>query len=251
MLAFTYFTPYIAMILMGLAYSILAASLWPIVSYFVPENQLGTAYGLWVWLVNQRIIGEPLKHACVKLVNLNYKSNIAVDQIWVESEKPEPEWTALRYGCNYTGSLQWGCSTSRSSFTRDTWCGVADMELLPLSWTCHNALAQGNSIAWNLGLLQYQCTDIPFYIYMPINVFDMQVAKYIVCVLYMYWICNMYMYCICITCICSMQSIQNAGLAAVSQISGSIVDGNGYLILITFYLVSIYCRNYTSYSSNR
>merc|ERR1719318_457811 len=45
-MAFTYVTPYVPMILMGLAYSILAASLWPMVSYFVPENQLGTAYGL-------------------------------------------------------------------------------------------------------------------------------------------------------------------------------------------------------------
>lgn len=34
-----------------------------------------------------------------------------------------------------------------------------------------------------------------------------------------------------------MQSVQNAGLAAVSQASGSLVDGKGYLILITFYLV--------------
>jgi len=46
LMAFTYVTPYVPMILMGLAYSILAASLWPMVSYFVPENQLGTAYGL-------------------------------------------------------------------------------------------------------------------------------------------------------------------------------------------------------------
>ena len=46
LLAFTYITPYVAMILMGVAYSVLAASLWPLVAYFVPENQLGTAYGL-------------------------------------------------------------------------------------------------------------------------------------------------------------------------------------------------------------
>ena len=38
---------------------------------------------------------------------------------------------------------------------------------------------------------------------------------------------------------CRMQSVQNAGLAAISQASGSLVDNNGYLILIVFYLVSI------------
>lgn len=46
LLAFTYLTPYVPMILMGVAYSILAAALWPLVAFFIPENQLGTAYGL-------------------------------------------------------------------------------------------------------------------------------------------------------------------------------------------------------------
>ncbi|XP_067944720.1 lysosomal dipeptide transporter MFSD1-like [Watersipora subatra] len=46
LLAFTFASPYIAMIFMGVAYSVLAASLWPLVSYFIPDNQLGTAYGL-------------------------------------------------------------------------------------------------------------------------------------------------------------------------------------------------------------
>ncbi len=38
--------PYIIMILMGLAYSLLACALWPLVSFIVPEYQLGTAYGM-------------------------------------------------------------------------------------------------------------------------------------------------------------------------------------------------------------
>ncbi|XP_002740942.1 lysosomal dipeptide transporter MFSD1-like [Saccoglossus kowalevskii] len=45
MLAFSFFNPYIAMVLMGLAYSLLACALWPLVAFVVPENQLGTAYG--------------------------------------------------------------------------------------------------------------------------------------------------------------------------------------------------------------
>ncbi|XP_068141725.1 lysosomal dipeptide transporter MFSD1 isoform X1 [Drosophila tropicalis] len=45
LLTFTHFDPYIAMTIMGLSYSMLAASLWPMVSLIVPEYQLGTAYG--------------------------------------------------------------------------------------------------------------------------------------------------------------------------------------------------------------
>lgn len=46
LLGFTDLNPYVGMILMGLAYSMLAASLWPLVALIVPEYQLGTAYGL-------------------------------------------------------------------------------------------------------------------------------------------------------------------------------------------------------------
>lgn len=31
---------------MGIAYSILACALWPLVAFIVPEHQLGTAYGM-------------------------------------------------------------------------------------------------------------------------------------------------------------------------------------------------------------
>jgi len=46
LLAFTFLNPYIAMCIMGLAYSLLASALWPMVSLVVPQYQLGTAYGL-------------------------------------------------------------------------------------------------------------------------------------------------------------------------------------------------------------
>ncbi|KAK9890523.1 hypothetical protein WA026_010599 [Henosepilachna vigintioctopunctata] len=38
--------PYYAVSLMGISYSILASSLWPLVSLVIPEHQLGTAYGV-------------------------------------------------------------------------------------------------------------------------------------------------------------------------------------------------------------
>ncbi|XP_030837710.1 major facilitator superfamily domain-containing protein 1 isoform X1 [Strongylocentrotus purpuratus] len=44
-LAFTFLTPFATMSLMGIAYSILACALWPIVAFIMPEHQLGTSYG--------------------------------------------------------------------------------------------------------------------------------------------------------------------------------------------------------------
>jgi len=46
MLAFTFINPYVAIVLMGLSYSLLASALWPIAALIIPEYQLGTAYGL-------------------------------------------------------------------------------------------------------------------------------------------------------------------------------------------------------------
>ncbi|CAO1362935.1 unnamed protein product [Diamesa hyperborea] len=46
LLAFTFLNPYIGMVIMGLAYSMLASSLWPLVALIIPEYQLGTAYGI-------------------------------------------------------------------------------------------------------------------------------------------------------------------------------------------------------------
>ncbi|CAL1527854.1 unnamed protein product [Lymnaea stagnalis] len=46
LLAFTFINPYVAMIIMGLSYSVLASALWPMVSLIIPGHQLGTAYGI-------------------------------------------------------------------------------------------------------------------------------------------------------------------------------------------------------------
>ncbi|KXJ15043.1 major facilitator superfamily domain-containing protein 1 [Exaiptasia diaphana] len=45
MVAFTFWNPFVAMSVLGVAYSLLACALWPLVSLVVPEYQLGTAYG--------------------------------------------------------------------------------------------------------------------------------------------------------------------------------------------------------------
>ena len=45
LLAFSFLNPYIAISIMGVAYSLLASALWPIAALIIPEHQLGTAYG--------------------------------------------------------------------------------------------------------------------------------------------------------------------------------------------------------------
>ncbi|XP_047130283.1 major facilitator superfamily domain-containing protein 1 isoform X1 [Hydra vulgaris] len=44
-LAFTFISPFAAMAIMGVGYSLVACALWPLVAMVVPEYQLGTAYG--------------------------------------------------------------------------------------------------------------------------------------------------------------------------------------------------------------
>ncbi|CAB3386415.1 Hypothetical predicted protein [Cloeon dipterum] len=46
LLAFTFLNPYIAMVGMGVSYSMLASALWPMVALVIPDHQLGTAYGI-------------------------------------------------------------------------------------------------------------------------------------------------------------------------------------------------------------
>lgn len=46
LLTFTSVNPYICMVIMGLAYSMLASGLWPLIALVIPEYQLGTAYGI-------------------------------------------------------------------------------------------------------------------------------------------------------------------------------------------------------------
>lgn len=44
--AFTYVTPYLLMIILGIAFSLVPASMWPAVAKMVDEKRIGTAYGL-------------------------------------------------------------------------------------------------------------------------------------------------------------------------------------------------------------
>nr|NQU90107.1 MFS transporter [Bacteroidota bacterium] len=44
--AFTYITPYLLMVILGIAFSLVPAAMWPAVAKIVKENRIGTAYGL-------------------------------------------------------------------------------------------------------------------------------------------------------------------------------------------------------------
>lgn len=46
MLTFSYVNPWVPMVLMGIAYSLLACAFWSAVALCIPEHQLGTAYGM-------------------------------------------------------------------------------------------------------------------------------------------------------------------------------------------------------------
>ena len=41
LLAYTFLNPFVAVFIMGIAYSMLACGLWPMVAYILPETQLG------------------------------------------------------------------------------------------------------------------------------------------------------------------------------------------------------------------
>ena len=44
--AFTLLTPWLAICVLGVGYSLLACTVWPMISLVVPEKALGTAYGI-------------------------------------------------------------------------------------------------------------------------------------------------------------------------------------------------------------
>ena len=52
MMAYTHISLYVPMALMGIAFSLIPAVMWPSVAYLVDSNRLGTAYGLMTMIQN-------------------------------------------------------------------------------------------------------------------------------------------------------------------------------------------------------
>ncbi len=57
LMAYTHVTLYVPMALMGIAFSLIPAVMWPSVAYLVPEEKLGTAYGLMTLIQNVGLAG--------------------------------------------------------------------------------------------------------------------------------------------------------------------------------------------------
>ncbi len=60
MFALTYITPYVPMFMLGVAFSLIPAAMWPSVAKIVPENRLGTAYGLMFSIQNIGLWAFPI-----------------------------------------------------------------------------------------------------------------------------------------------------------------------------------------------
>ena len=60
---FTYLTPYLSIIIMGMSYSILSSALWSLPALLIPERQLGTAFGIMqVLIVDMSFVTFKEKH---------------------------------------------------------------------------------------------------------------------------------------------------------------------------------------------
>jgi MFS family permease len=59
-LALTSVTPYVAMFILGIAFSLVPASMWPSVALIVEEKRLGTAYGMMAALQNLGLWAFPI-----------------------------------------------------------------------------------------------------------------------------------------------------------------------------------------------
>jgi len=57
MMAYTGISLYVPMAMMGIAFSLIPAVMWPSVAYIVEQNKLGTAYGLMAMMQNIGLAG--------------------------------------------------------------------------------------------------------------------------------------------------------------------------------------------------
>jgi len=58
--ALTHVSPYVPMVLLGVAFSLVPAAMWPSMVKLVPEKQIGTAYGLMYSIQNLGLWGFPI-----------------------------------------------------------------------------------------------------------------------------------------------------------------------------------------------
>lgn len=76
-LAWTSWSPWVASVLIGVAFSLVPAVLWPAVPYLVPASRLGTAYGLMTMLQN------------IGLMTFNLAAGVLNDAGGASAERPD------------------------------------------------------------------------------------------------------------------------------------------------------------------
>lgn len=59
-LSLTYITPYVAMFIIGIGFSLVPAAMWPAVARIVEEKRLGTAYGIMTSIQNLGLFVFPI-----------------------------------------------------------------------------------------------------------------------------------------------------------------------------------------------
>lgn len=78
--AFTHANPYILCILLGIAFSLVPAAMWPSVARIVSENRLGTAYGIMFSLQNLGLFAIPILAGYVlDITNKNIAAGTALN----------------------------------------------------------------------------------------------------------------------------------------------------------------------------
>ncbi|HRS01467.1 MAG TPA: MFS transporter [Bacteroidota bacterium] len=83
-LALTTITPYVPLVLLGIAFSLVPAAMWPSVAFLVDEKRLGTAYGFMTSLQNLGLWAFPIVAGAIldKTNKINIANNLPLNYTW-------------------------------------------------------------------------------------------------------------------------------------------------------------------------
>ena len=83
-LALTTITPYLPLVLLGVAFSLVPAAMWPSVAFLVDEKRLGTAYGFMTSLQNLGLWGFPIVAGAIldQTNKLNIANQLPLNYTW-------------------------------------------------------------------------------------------------------------------------------------------------------------------------
>jgi nitrate/nitrite transporter NarK len=73
LMAFIDVTPYVTLSILGVSFAIFSSAMWPSVAYVVPENVVGSAYGIATSLENLGLFAFPLVVGSIRDASASYK----------------------------------------------------------------------------------------------------------------------------------------------------------------------------------